>query len=295
VTFTPLDNGGLETTLAFSTRLAGLSWLVLTVTFALLAMRSFAPRRKPRPVGVAVSLAIALAVGAATAGALHVAERHPMAAFLGFEVGFGGALVLGHSRRGRTGDDDVVAAEEVRWSPGNVRPFPLAVLALVTIVIAGGFPLLYTVTSGLYMAGAVLCIGLIVLGHRARKHEVRLTPNAGIHRTVRNALSAGGLAFAASTLLFGLGYGLPYGSYVGLTVGVVVALWLGGIDVIHHVVLRWQLHRTGALRLDAGRHLEAAVEAGLVRRVGNGYMFMHATLADHLARSPGPVGEGEPC
>lgn len=286
VTFTPLDNGGLETSLGFTLRLAGLSWLVLTPSFALLGLRSFVPRRAPRPTGVVASLGIALAVGGVAAAALLAVERHPMAGFLGFEVGFVGSLVLGLSRRARAGDDDVLAAEEVRWSPRNIRPLHLATLALVTLALLVGFPLLYTTTSGVYMAGAIFCVGLIVLGYRARRQDVRRTPNAGIHRTVRNALSAGTLSFVATTLLFGLSYGLLYGAYVGLTLGVVVALWFGGTDVIHHAVLRVLLHVAGVFDLRPGRHLEAAVDAGLLRRVGNGYMFMHATLSDHLAAPP---------
>ncbi len=134
------------------------------------------------------------------------------------------------------------------------------------------------------MSLATFAIGLGALGHRARSHGARVTPNVGIWRTARSAFSVGTATFVVTTLGFAVSYGLRYGACVGLTTATITALWFGGVDVLHHVVLRALLHLRGALALDAASVLDRLVEVGLMRRAGNGYMFMHAMLLRHLAK-----------
>ncbi len=139
--------------------------------------------------------------------------------------------------------------------------------------------------SATYLAFATFVIGLVALGHRAKSVGPRVTPNIGMWRTGRNAVTVGAATFVATTLVFSLSYGLAYGACVGVTIATVMALWLGGADVIHHVVLRVLLHSRGAFELDATSALDHVVDLGLMRRAGNGYMFMHAMLLRHLAEA----------
>ena len=129
-----------------------------------------------------------------------------------------------------------------------------------------------------------------------------MTPNAGIRRSLLYALGV--------STLFGVSVGLtfafivnPYitrplidvvehtgnpsvvvGTAVGLFVFTALFLIYGGFTVIMHWVLRlWLAWRT-PLPLRMVTMLERAVELGLMRRVGGGYVFLHRTLLDYFAR-----------
>jgi hypothetical protein len=90
------------------------------------------------------------------------------------------------------------------------------------------------------------------------------------------------LAATATTLFFGMTYGLAYGACVGLSIGTMTGLCFGGIDALNHYFLRLILARRGVAPLGVGSRLETGVTTGILRRVGSGYMFMHAMLQHHV-------------
>jgi hypothetical protein len=70
--------------------------------------------------------------------------------------------------------------------------------------------------------------------------------------------------------------------------GVLVGLWYGGLDIIHHFSLRLVLWSKGYTPFNYGRFLDyAAEELQILQKVGGGYMFIHRYLLDYFASSEG--------
>jgi hypothetical protein len=124
-------------------------------------------------------------------------------------------------------------------------------------------------------------------------------PNEGIRRSGRNAAFAASLFGPIGGLVsglvcggaFGLLGGLPgwpvLGGGLALVLGFIFALVFatihGGTAWIEHYVLRWYLWRAGYLPWRAIRLLDEAADRILLRKVGGGYMFIHALLLDYFA------------
>ncbi len=285
VAFSPLSNHGFHVSTAFALRLAIVGTLGLGSVFGIRAARSFrAPDTDRRPLGGVLTFML----GAALIGAcMFATERNPIASVMGVEVGVVGGLLLGVSRRRRgTASGDVGTAERISWSLRNVRLQQVVVLFTIATAVFALASFLDGGRSAGYMAWAVIAIGIAILGHHSRNAATRVTPNVGIWDTARNATLVASAVFVVTTFSFGLSYGVPYGACVGVALATIGGLWFGGIDVMNHVILRWLLHRRGALPLDALRSLDAAVDLGLMRRTGNGYLFMHAMLLRHLEAKP---------
>lgn len=101
-----------------------------------------------------------------------------------------------------------------------------------------------------------------------------LSPNEGIHRSLRNGL----LLFAC-----GLVIGLVSELGVGLDVGLGVGLFTGLAAAGQHYILRFWLVRSGVFPWRAVPFLEDATARILLRRVGGGYSFVHRLLLDYFA------------
>lgn len=286
----PIDNGGFQTSVAFSARLAALTAVVLATMYSLDALRRFRqPARPPAHIAwrVARALASGAIAGAMIGGAIYLQERHHVVFVIGVQCGVLGALVLGLSRR--TGGDvthDVTTIEQVRWSPRHFTVRRLGLLALSAAAMFFAKRQDDGLRAATYDALTVLVLGLGLLGFRAEAVQRKLIPNIGIRLTARNAIFAFAATFIAMTGLFGISYGLGYGACVALTLATVMSLWLGGIDVINHYVLRLFLHSRDVLRFRATETFDVAVRLGLMRRVGSGFMFMHGLLLEHFASSP---------
>jgi len=108
-------------------------------------------------------------------------------------------------------------------------------------------------------------------------------PNEGVHRSAKNMLAfilIFGLAF---TPIIVLGGGLAVGLALGLIFGLTFGLDFVGNAAILHMVLRWQLRRTGLVPLHLVRFLDDAASHVLLQKVGGGYRFVHLTLRDYFA------------
>ena len=289
VAYSPLSNQGFHVTLAFALRLALTSTLVLGAVFGAIALRSplvTGAEGSRRSWPVVRSIVAGAFSGAVIGAAMFAFEHHPVASVMGVETGLVGAAILGVGRRKcEPAHTDILTAERIGWSFRDLDPRAIAALAAVSVGLYAAARAIDDARSATYLAVATGAIGVGVLGHRARNLTTRVTPNIGIWRTGRNAAVVGAVTFAATTLLFALSYGLGYGACVGLTIATIIALWFGGVDVIQHVVVRALLHRRGRLRFDAVCVLDTLVDLGLMRRAGNGYMFMHAMLLRHMARA----------
>lgn len=156
------------------------------------------------------------------------------------------------------------------------------------------------------------CIGVqyglliaLVIGFERSDEPTPMGPNAGFWISLRHAAMVGGLAATAFGLFFGFlavpmlvpFFGPPGGGTIppelptmlawempALSGSVVAALY-GGKPVAQHLVIRAGLAAEGKLPLRLVPWLEAMVDAGILRRVGGSYVFMHAKLAEHLLKA----------
>jgi hypothetical protein len=68
--------------------------------------------------------------------------------------------------------------------------------------------------------------------------------------------------------------------------GFVVAAWFGGgMDLFHHFLLRAAMVREGVMPWRWNLFLNFCVELAWLRKVGDGYIFIHRFLLEHLADS----------
>jgi DNA polymerase III delta prime subunit/predicted Ser/Thr protein kinase len=190
--------------------------------------------------------------------------------------------------------------ESLRWSWRRMlRLLPITTVCAAAVGIAEGLRVnLAANLVGAALTGAIMGIAFSLdSGDRAGK----VRPNEGVRRSLRFALATSFGAGVPAGLLFGLvldpylrqplidvveGTGnmsLMGGVSVGLFVFTAMFLIYGGFTVFMHYVLRlWIAWRT-PLPVDLQRMLDRAVELGLMRRVGGGYVFLHRTLLDYFA------------
>jgi hypothetical protein len=94
----------------------------------------------------------------------------------------------------------------------------------------------------------------------------------------------GGLGFA---LIVGLAIGLIPAAIGGLILGLA---WLivAGMTWVRFRVVCWRLSHNDSLPSDPVRFLDEAADHVLLYRTGDGYLFIHPLLRDHLAEVPPP-------
>jgi WD40 repeat protein len=149
-----------------------------------------------------------------------------------------------------------------------------------------------------FRAWSYLClpVGLLVGLFAALRTEIskpKTAPNEGIRLSARNAILGGIIAalvsvlpIGAASILFGqLNLSnLPYGAALLLTFGILSALWVGGLDVIHHVILRGILFVSQAVPWRCAQLFDQAAEFILLRKVGGGYIFIHRYLLEYFSK-----------
>ncbi|MBV9762060.1 MAG: TIR domain-containing protein [Acidobacteriaceae bacterium] len=127
----------------------------------------------------------------------------------------------------------------------------------------------------------------------------RVAPNAGTHRSARNALSIGiltaipiGSIFALMSYFRLIGQGAPkwfafgtallYFAISGYWVGSIIGLIRGGLFSIQHVITRFALWMSGTVPLRYVRFLNCAADCLILRRVGGGYSFIHRIVLEYF-------------
>lgn len=141
------------------------------------------------------------------------------------------------------------------------------------------------------LGGALMSV---VLGMEPALVERRLTPNEGIVRSARHALLVGTLVTLAvglaAAVVFGPVLERPEGTgeavRVGLLLGAVTGLLLGGFACLHHIAVRGALTLFRYAPWDYANLLNDASDAGLLRRAGSGYLFVHRLVMEQLAQRP---------
>jgi len=239
--------------------------------------------------GVMVVLGVGLSVQLATLP-LH----NPIGSVL--TLGLGVPLATFAFTRGR-----LRPVERVQWSWRRaVALLPLTLsCGAVLGVLEGLRGNLASRLVGALLTAFVLTVAF-ALGSSERPTPLRT--NEGIRRSLSHALSISfGFAIPAG-LLFGLVFEpellMPLRDFEehagdprvvgGVTVASIVLSVLffiyGGFTAIIHGVLRFWLAWRTPLPFHLPRLLDHAVKLDLMRQVGGGYVFLHRTFAEHLAR-----------
>lgn len=276
--YTPLDNQGFELTAGFALALALAIAFWLTCTFVL-----WSRRPSDRFSGIPTILAIGVGVGLLT-GVTLIRFHHSMVWVLAVEAGLMGAAVMGIARRHRRFPErDIATVEKLRWGWRSVPTIQWAVLLATVGVLAAVLTPFLSLRAGLFVGALVGAIGAAVAASRHELVVDKVTPNHGVHRSIRSAAQGAALGFVVTFAAVAVAYDLSYAPIAAMFPAVVGGLWFGGTDVIQHYVLRLCLAIERSLPFRTSRMLDLAVDLGFMRRVGNGYIFAHATLRDHLA------------
>ena len=205
----------------------------------------------------------------------------------------------------RTPWNDIQTVELLSWSWARARR--TAVRGVVIGTIGGlAFGLLLALsTSGLYnnLLNTILSVALLGLplglsmglltGFSRDVIPLKTTPDQGFRLTLRLILSgtlfgAVGIGLLAGIIFFASGEGSRWQealfiAWLGLKFGLLVGLWYGGLDLIYHAILRLMLWRQGRLPLRLISFLDEAAQHLYLRKVGNGYIFVHRLLLDYFA------------
>lgn len=118
--------------------------------------------------------------------------------------------------------------------------------------------------------------------------EKRLRPQQGIEKSLLNAVRVGGALSIVLCLIFGAMSWQVTGDIDavwrgirnGLSIGILGGLWYGGIDAIHHAVLRYFLFISGKIPWQLPTFLKYSDERNLMREIGAAYIFAHDYLRD---------------
>jgi DNA polymerase III delta prime subunit len=213
------------------------------------------------------------------------------------------ALFLGivGLRASRNKKEPIHPVETLSWPEKTTRK-ALAVGLGFTLINVLIFSWVYGIASGLtYGLGTGIPLGLLILAADMIGGEIeaeeKTSPNQGIKRSGYNALRVGlglGLPVGAPMGLipafsndfsFLLVFALP----TGLAMSVMMALFFGGGAFLKHMLLRRMLNHANLIPKDYAHFLDYASERILLRKVGNGYMFVHPLIASYFAeRYTGP-------
>jgi len=279
----PLKNGGFRATLAYSWRLTAYGAVFFGLGYGVVAALKSQQASEAAWRRIVTNLLMAAGLGIIVGGLASGGSDKPAAYVIAFELGLAVSVVLGMGRQKRSLNFDIAASSSIRWRWHKfLRALPLVLVATAVIFWAAWMkdPL-----AGAYIACLILLLGSIMVGLEAAPTPPNETPNHGMHRALYRAAIAFGGAFTVTTAIFAVSYGLSYGASVGLSLGTLLGLRFGGFDALCHYVLRALLAFDARLKPNLAKTLDRGSELAVLRRAGGGYIFMHRSLMDYLARA----------
>jgi hypothetical protein len=291
--------------------LAWLAWQMAARNKTMLFLEGIQPNWLPREqqrlfadrLRLTVTLWLLLAGLAAGLIGLLVSGWQTLLAALGFGVlaGLGPALLGRFLLRQRVNWYQIETTETLDWSwphawfGSGAGAFVGALIGLPFSFVGGnkwpqGLPWM------LLLAGF---LGLSqVLENALVRNDVKLrtTPGQGIARSRQNGWLVGGIGggvtavfLLLTTYLCTLWLDFPFLPALGWIIGGAIYLGLiggfiyGGLAVLQHKRLIAALQSQDVMPLDYVHFLDYAAERNLLRKVGGGYMFVHALLLDYFA------------
>ena len=195
---------------------------------------------------------------------------------------------------------NIELTEHIRWSPKEVFKPENWSMGMVVIVLLAiplgliwgwGVGVLVSLIFGLILAASNRLIEMVVdkiygrlLGGLNIQPDIiiRSYPNDGLYRSLFN-----GIIISICLGIIGLFAGLLFTKDVGgVTVGLIFG-FVGGLGaVIKHIALRITLaYQENVIpKWHYDKFLDYCVKAGLLRKVGGGYIFRHRILLEHFAK-----------
>lgn len=264
------------------------------------------PRRWEQVAAYLSGVVVVLALGIGLNALQVPVTGNPLVSALTFGIGVSVSSFA--YTRGR-----IRPVESLRWSWRRMlRLLPITTVCAAVIGLAEALRVDFAANLvGAGLTGAILAVAFAL---EASERASKVRPNAGIRRSLGFALMTSFGFGVPAGLLFGLviepyiripliaprlpmpNAELMAGVSVGLLVFTALFLIYGGFTVLMHGVLRLWLAARTPLPLGLPRTLDRAVELGLLRRVGGGYLFLHRTLLDHFADAAGdPTEPGAVC
>jgi hypothetical protein len=126
--------------------------------------------------------------------------------------------------------------------------------------------------------------GFVLGGLRGRSAEIKSRPNQGVWLSLRNALIA---AFVLSITMAALTWIIRdpvYAWQLGILSAVIAASIMGGSVFVKHFLLRAMLGQQGVVPWRYADFLDHASRLVFMRKVGNGYIFIHDLLQNYFAQ-----------
>jgi len=269
---------------------------------------------------IAPSLAFCAAVAAALA-MVEVSDEDVIGPTM-YVLGSGAAcLIWGRRWLRQSLVRDILSVESLTWSWRLARLGGAvgltAGLAVAALMLTSMWPLTGSETGLipqlLIMNGLGFSfVGSLFGGLRTGTVETKSRPNQGMHLSLRNSLVCflGGTVVVAVgiVLIFVLVAGLAFFMYpetlgksdqmpevgtilltvgsmalaAGLFIGTCASLFFGGLELLHHSVLRSVLFICQGIPLRLGKLLDQARDLVLLRTVGGGYIFIHRLLLEYF-------------
>ena len=284
---TPIDNWGLQVGPAFGAAFGLATALMTASVYTWLTWQRFAsPSSKPTSLwrlGPVATLLIASGVAVALVGVFG-----PGMLVMAIEVGLFSVLVFGARTARCTPEADIELFESRRWD-AHPNPLKVAITGLIGLLGGGLMTWLESPAAGLSAGGACACAAYILSSFRQSAPPTLQTQEyRAINKLMQRASLAGLLTAVVVAMPTALGYGPGYAAALGLNIGILAWLMCGGIDVIHHMVLRVALKVERRGQPDLPTLLAEALRRRLLRRVGWGYAFTHALVQDYLAATKAP-------
>jgi hypothetical protein len=131
-------------------------------------------------------------------------------------------------------------------------------------------------------------IGMLALGLKGKSVQQTSYPGQKIYLSVKNALFGvllAGLAGGICGWMAGrlTNRQIEFGIAMGIACSPFGGMYLGGIAVIRHYVLRFVVASTNLLPWYIIPFLDHCVDLIFLRQVGGGYIFVHRLLMEHFA------------
>jgi serine/threonine protein kinase len=205
-------------------------------------------------------------------------------------------------KRFRTSSTVIVPLERIQFSFRSIEwiRLILAMIFQLTAAIMFGFALFPAhISLDAPKVIIVLALGTIMIfgfnvymdGFTAADVQMRLQPNEGMFSTLRIIVQ---FTIAAAIFVAAIPLGLLV---LGINAVSALLVWFatavhhggdtvlshGGIPLMQHLLLRYQLRRENAIPANLARFLDYAASLILLRKVGGGYIFVHRYLLEYFA------------
>ena len=127
--------------------------------------------------------------------------------------------------------------------------------------------------------------GFVLGGLRGRSTETKNRPNQGVWLSLRNAIIAALVLSITMTTLAWIIRDPVYAWQLGILSAVIAVSIMGGSVIIKHFLLRAMFRYQGTVPWQYADFLDYASHLVLMRKVGNGYIFIHELLQTYFAQN----------